>query len=68
MTREAPARDAPGVLDHLHRKLDHLLGDSTLPQPRADGFRSGIASAKLFVLDERAQHSGFPFPPTHEKK
>lgn len=66
MTREAPTRDASGILDHLHRKLDRLLGDGSLPEPRSDGFRSGIASAKLFVLDERAQHSGFLFPPTHE--
>ncbi|NKZ92663.1 hypothetical protein GS966_22315 [Rhodococcus hoagii] len=59
MTREAPAPDAPDVLDHLHRKLDLLLGDDAPGQPRPPGFRSAIASAKLFVLDERAQNSGF---------
>lgn len=59
MTREAPAPDAPNVLDHLHRKLDLLLGDAAPGQPRPAGFRSAIVSAKLFVLDERAQNSGF---------
>lgn len=52
-------REAPEVLDHLHRKLDLLLGADVPGQPRPVGFRSAIASAKLFVLDERAQHSGF---------
>ncbi|MBM4719010.1 hypothetical protein GS449_10530 [Rhodococcus hoagii] len=46
MTREAPAPDAPDVLDQLHRKLDLLLGDDAPGQPRPPGFRSAIASAK----------------------
>ncbi|NKS62909.1 hypothetical protein GS493_09400 [Rhodococcus hoagii] len=42
MTREAPAPDAPDVLDHLHRKLDLLLGDDAPGSParRASGLRS----------------------------
>ncbi|NKS55117.1 hypothetical protein GS500_20410 [Rhodococcus hoagii] len=68
MTREAPAPDAPDVLDHLHRKLDLLLGDDAPGQPRPPGFRSAIASAKLFVLDERAHNSGFHNSTTPKKE
>ncbi|MEV6136942.1 hypothetical protein AB0L63_12965 [Nocardia sp. NPDC051990] len=57
MTRESTAPAILDVLDHLHRKIDGLLPD-TLLEPRSEGYRSGIASAKIFVLDERAQHSG----------
>ncbi|RVW07563.1 hypothetical protein EGT67_21620 [Prescottella agglutinans] len=60
MTRESVAPATPDVLDRLHRKLDRLLPGGTLPEPRSDGYRSGITSAKIFVLDERAQHSGIP--------
>lgn len=60
MTREPVAPATPDILDRLHRKLDLLLLGGTLPEPRSDGFRSGITSAKIFVLDERAQHSGIP--------
>ncbi|QCQ89884.1 hypothetical protein [Rhodococcus sp. SGAir0479] len=63
MTRPSVAPATPDVLDQLHRKLDRLLPGGTLPAPRSDGFRSGITSAKIFVLDERAQHSGIPTSP-----
>lgn len=66
MTRESIASATPDILDHLHRKLDHLLPGRTLPEPRSAGFRSGITSAKIFVLDERAQHSGIPVSPAPE--
>ncbi len=68
MTREAPAPDAPDVLDQLHRKLDLLLGDDAPGQPRPPGFRSAIASAKLFVLDERAPQFRFHTNSTTPKK
>lgn len=60
MTREPVAPATPDILDHLHRKIDRLLPGVALPAPRSDGYRSGITSAKIFVLDERAQHSGIP--------
>ncbi|MCL2535840.1 MAG: hypothetical protein FWE39_16905 [Nocardiaceae bacterium] len=69
MTRDATEPATPDILDRLHRKLDRLLPGSTLPEPRSDGYRSGITSAKLFVLDERAQHSGnFPIEADASKK
>ncbi|PTR28730.1 hypothetical protein C8K36_10391 [Rhodococcus sp. OK519] len=68
MTRADPAPDAPDVLDHLHRRLDLLLGDHLPGLGGPAGFRSAIASAKLFVLDERAQHSGFHISVDAEKR
>ncbi|MBM4517305.1 hypothetical protein GS432_17230 [Rhodococcus hoagii] len=58
MTREAPAPDAPDVLDQLHRKLDLLLGDDAPGSPaRRASVRDRVG--ELFVLDERAHNSGF---------
>ncbi|WP_305094032.1 hypothetical protein [Prescottella sp. R16] len=60
MTHKSISHATPDILDRLHRKLENLLPGANLPEPGSDGFRSGIASARLFVLDERAQHSGIP--------
>ena len=60
MTRESTPTATPDILDRLHRKLETLLPGANLPEPGSAGFRSGITSAKIFVLDERAQHSGIP--------
>jgi hypothetical protein len=68
VTREPVAPATPDVLDHLHRKIDRLLPGGALPEPRSDGYRSGITSAKIFILDERAQHSGIPIDADAPKK
>ncbi|MFC9788776.1 hypothetical protein [Rhodococcus sp. NPDC127528] len=56
------------VLDFLYQRFDQLSGPDFLPEARTRGYRAAVTSAKIFVLDERAQQSGFPAIPCREEQ